>query len=104
MGKSQETFNKKEKEKKRLKKRQDKLSKKMRQERDPSKLRKLKNEASDLTDQVMNLAAGLKPGRERDNETILFWHLGLATSDIALGAAMLDKARAMGVVQHLIYA
>ena len=54
--------------------------------------------------EIGDIAAGLKPGRERDNETILFWHRGLATSDIALGAAMLDKARAMGVVQHLTYA
>jgi ornithine cyclodeaminase len=47
------------------------------------------------------IVAGLKPGRERDDETILFWHRGLSLSDIALGAAMLDKARAMGVGQRL---
>ena len=29
------------------------------------------------------IVAGLKPGRERDDETILFWHRGLSTSDIA---------------------
>ena len=37
------------------------------------------------------IVAGRKPGRERDDETILFWHRGLSLSDIALGAAMLDK-------------
>ena len=31
------------------------------------------------------IVAGLKPGRENDAETILFWHRGLSLSDIALG-------------------
>jgi ornithine cyclodeaminase len=47
------------------------------------------------------IVAGLKPGRERDDETILFWHRGLSLSDIALGCAMLDKAQRMGVGQTL---
>ena len=34
-----------------------------------------------------------KPGRESDDETILFWHRGLSLSDIALGTAMLTKAQ-----------
>src|SRR5437016_317741 len=38
------------------------------------------------------IVAGRKPGREHDGETILLWHRGLSTSDIALGAAMLAKA------------
>jgi ornithine cyclodeaminase len=46
----------------------------------------------------------LKPGRESDEETILFWHRGLATSDIALGSAMLEKATAMGLGVELPYA
>ena len=54
--------------------------------------------------EIGEIAAGLKPGRERDDETILFWHRGLATSDIALGAAMLEKARGMGLVKSLRYA
>jgi len=41
------------------------------------------------------IVAGSKPGRERDDETILFWHRGLSTSDIALGCALLDKAKCM---------
>ena len=49
------------------------------------------------------IVARRKPGRERDNETILFWHRGLSLSDIALGAAMLDKARRMGIGQTLRY-
>ena len=47
------------------------------------------------------IVAGKKPGRENDNETILFWHRGLSTSDIALGHAMLEKGKKMGVGQQL---
>jgi len=47
------------------------------------------------------IVAGQKPGRENDQERILFWHRGLSLSDIALGHAMLEKARAMGVGQRL---
>jgi ornithine cyclodeaminase len=54
--------------------------------------------------EIGEIAAGLKPGRESDEETILFWHHGLATSDIALGSAMLEKATAMGLGFELPYA
>lgn len=54
--------------------------------------------------EIGEIVAGLKPGRESSAETILFWHRGLATSDIALGVAMLEKARAMGLVRRLPYA
>jgi alanine dehydrogenase len=50
------------------------------------------------------IAAGKKPGRESDDETILFWHRGLSLSDIALGSAMLAKARAKGIGQRLRFA
>ena len=50
------------------------------------------------------IVAGLKPGRERDDETILLWHRGLSLSDIALGAAMLAKAKRLGIGQRLRYA
>ena len=40
------------------------------------------------------IVAGLKPGRESDDETNLFWHRGLSLSDIALGHAMLEKSQA----------
>lgn len=49
------------------------------------------------------IVAGLKPGREREDETTLFWHRGLSLSDIALGAAMLDKAKRLGIGQDLLY-
>jgi ornithine cyclodeaminase len=50
------------------------------------------------------IVAGRKPGRQRDDETILFWHRGLSLSDIALGHAMLEKAARLGVGQRLRYA
>lgn len=50
------------------------------------------------------IVAGLKAGRERDDETILFWHRGLSLSDIALGHFMLEKAGRLGLGQRLRYA
>lgn len=50
------------------------------------------------------IVAGLRPGRESEDETILFWHRGLSLSDIALGTAMLEKARRLGIGQSLRYA
>jgi alanine dehydrogenase len=50
------------------------------------------------------IAAGRAVGRERDDETILFWHRGLSLSDIALGQAMLTKAAASGIGQRLRFA
>jgi len=50
------------------------------------------------------IVAGLKPGRERDDETILLWHRGLSLSDIALGHAMLEKSARLGIGQRLRFA
>ena len=50
------------------------------------------------------IVAGRKPGRESARETILFWHRGLSISDIALGQAMLEKARRLGLGQQLQFA
>ena len=66
-------------------------------------------EAGKLTGETLygelgQIVAGLKPGRESDDETILFWHRGLSLSDIALGHAILAKAAAMGVGHRLRYA
>jgi alanine dehydrogenase len=47
------------------------------------------------------IVAGRKSGRESASETILLWHRGLSLSDIALGDAMLRKARSMGIAQRL---
>ena len=54
--------------------------------------------------ELAEIVAGKKPGRENDGETILFWHRGLSLSDIALGSAMLDKAKKLGIGQTLVYA
>ena len=54
--------------------------------------------------EIGQISAGLRPGRERADETILFWHRGLSLSDIALGGAILEKAKRMGIGQKLHYA
>ena len=56
-------------------------------------------EAGKLSEQTLHaemgqIVAGLRPGRESEAETILFWHRGLSLSDIALGHAMLDESQA----------
>jgi len=51
--------------------------------------------------ELCQIVVGDKPGRESDVERILFWHRGLALSDIALGHALLEKARHLGVGQTL---
>jgi ornithine cyclodeaminase len=59
---------------------------------------------ANLHAELGQIVAGVKPGRERDDETILFWHRGLSSSDIALGHALLTKARRGGVGQTLRFA
>ena len=65
--------------------------------------------AGKLTEETIHgelgqIVAGLTPGRESDDETILFWHRGLSLSDIALGHAILTKAAAKGIGHRLRYA
>jgi alanine dehydrogenase len=57
-----------------------------------------------LHGELNEIVVGKKPGRERADETILFWHRGLSLSDIALGAAMLGKAAELGLGQKLRFA
>ena len=57
--------------------------------------------AQTLHAEMGQIVAGFKPGRESEDETILFWHRGLSLSDIALGHAMLEKATRMGLGQKL---
>jgi len=66
-------------------------------------------EAGKLSERTLHaelgeIVAGLKPGRESDGETNLFWHRGLSISDIALGHAMLEKARGLELGQQLRFA
>jgi alanine dehydrogenase len=60
--------------------------------------------AANLYAELGQIVAGLKPGRERDDETILFWHRGLSLSDIALGCFMLEKGARLGIGQKLRFA
>jgi ornithine cyclodeaminase/alanine dehydrogenase-like protein (mu-crystallin family) len=60
--------------------------------------------AATLHAELGQIVAGLRPGRESGQETILFWHRGLSLSDIALGHALLAKAASIGVGQRLRYA
>ncbi|MEO8544096.1 MAG: ornithine cyclodeaminase family protein [Burkholderiaceae bacterium] len=57
--------------------------------------------AQTLHAEMGQIVAGLKPGRENEEENILFWHRGLSLSDIALGHALLQKALAKGIGQRL---
>ena len=60
--------------------------------------------ADNLHAELGQIVAGVKPGRESADETILFWHRGLSLSDIALGHMMLGKAAALGIGQRLRFA
>jgi ornithine cyclodeaminase len=59
--------------------------------------------AQNLHAELGQIVCGARPGRERDDERILFWHRGLSITDIALGQAMLAKAQARGVGTTLPY-
>jgi len=66
-------------------------------------------ETGKLSEQTLHaelgqIVAGLKPGRQSDEETILLWHRGLSLSDIALGSALLEKAKAANLGQRLRFA
>ena len=60
--------------------------------------------ADTLHAELGQIVAGLRPGREREDETILFWHRGLSLSDIAVGHAMLEKGARLGIGQRLRFA
>jgi ornithine cyclodeaminase len=56
---------------------------------------------ANLHGELGEIVCGSKPGREHEGETNLLWHRGLSLSDIALGHAMLVKARKLGIGQRL---
>ena len=56
-----------------------------------------------IAGELADVVAGTRPGREHDEERILFWHRGLATTDIALGQAILDQAVEQGIGTLLPY-
>ncbi len=53
--------------------------------------------------EIGEIVAGHKPGRERPEERILFWHKGFAVSDIMLGNLAYQKAVAKGIGTLLTY-
>jgi alanine dehydrogenase len=59
--------------------------------------------AESLHAELGQIVCGARPGRERDDERILFWHRGLSITDIALGHAMLAKAQTLGLGTALAY-
>jgi alanine dehydrogenase len=59
--------------------------------------------AENLHAELGQIVCGARPGRERDDERILFWHRGLSITDIALGQLMLAKAQALGLGTTLPY-
>ena len=60
--------------------------------------------AETLHAEIGQVVCGDRPGRESDDETILFWHRGLSTTDVALGYAMVKKAKRLGIGQRLRFA
>ena len=56
-----------------------------------------------LHGELGDVVVGRVSGRERDDERILFWHRGLATCDVALGALLVERARERGVGTVLRY-
>lgn len=53
--------------------------------------------------EIGEVVAGLKPGRESQEERIVFWHKGFAVSDIVIGHLAYEKAREKGVGTLLSY-
>ena len=45
-----------------------------------------------IAGELGDVVAGTRPGRESEDERILFWHRGLATTDVAVGHAILARA------------
>jgi alanine dehydrogenase len=52
--------------------------------------------ATSLYAELGQIVNGTRPGREHDDERILFWHRGLAILDIAVGLAILRRAEQAG--------
>lgn len=59
--------------------------------------------AQTLHAELGQVVAGLRPGRERPDERILFWHRGLSILDIAVGSVILRRAEVAGVGTMLRY-
>lgn len=58
---------------------------------------------ANLHAELGQIVAGSRSGRERDDERILFWHRGLATTDVAVGHLLYERAMERGVGTVLQY-
>lgn len=56
---------------------------------------------ANLHAELGQIVCGARPGRDRPDETILFWHRGLSITDVALGQTLLHKSAAAGVGTRL---
>jgi ornithine cyclodeaminase len=56
-----------------------------------------------LHGEIGDIVAGKLPGRETDDERILFWHRGLSTTDLAVAHMILNRAEAAEVGTMLPY-
>ncbi len=59
--------------------------------------------AETLHAELAQIVVGARPGRERDDERIVFWHRGLATTDVTLAALIYRRALERGVGTRLGY-
>ncbi|CAN5298096.1 ornithine cyclodeaminase family protein [soil metagenome] len=55
----------------------------------------------DLHAEIGEIVNGARPGRENDDERIVFWHRGFAVSDIVLGHYILEQANARKMGRRL---
>ena len=58
---------------------------------------------ANLHAELGEIVAGSRSGRESDDERILFWHRGLATTDVAVGHLLYERAVERGVGTVLQY-
>ena len=59
--------------------------------------------AETLYGELAEVVAGTKAGRESDEERIVFWHRGLATTDVAVAALAYEQAVEAGLGTKLAY-
>jgi alanine dehydrogenase len=58
---------------------------------------------ADVHAEIGQIVAGQRPGRERDEELIVFWHRGFAISDIVVGNLAYERALERGAGTTLSY-
>lgn len=56
---------------------------------------------ADVYGSLGEIVVGKKPGREREEEIILYSHMGMGSLDVAVGHRLLEKAARLGVGQKL---